>query len=130
MTSPGGWRAASQDRGSGTVATVAVLMMLVVTAAVGVWMSGWIGCVHQARNVADLSAVAAAQAHQLGGDGCAVARATAELNRAQLSECGVTIGAGEFIVDVQVEVELRPQVRGGPTRVTEQARAGLVDAAT
>lgn len=129
MISPGGWRVATQDRGSGTVLTVAVLMVLVVTAAVGVWMSGWIGCIHQARNAADLSAVAGAQAHQLGGDGCAVALATAQLNGAELSSCEVTIGAGEFIVDVQVELELRPHVRGGPTRVTEKSRAGLVGAA-
>lgn len=126
MTGAGHWRVATQDRGSGTVLTVAIMMVLVLMAAVGVWISGWLGCMHQARNAADLGAVAGAQAHQLGGDGCAVARATAELNGGQLSECEVTTGAGEFIVDVQVEVELRPQVRGGPTRVTEQARAGVV----
>ncbi|GAA2183139.1 hypothetical protein GCM10009785_25440 [Brooklawnia cerclae] len=106
--------------------TVAVVLVLVLVAGVGVWQVSWLGSGRRARAVADLVALSAAHAQQEGRDGCEVAGGTAEGNGARLEECEVTTGYGEFVVDVTVSVRVVPQVPGAPGAAVAGARAGIV----
>lgn len=114
------------QRGGGSVLTIAVVMVLAVVGMVGAWQAGWLSSGARARSVADLVALAAADAQQSGRPACEVAQQAATDNQAELESCEVTTGWGEFVVDVAVAVRLTPQVAGAPTTVRATARAGVV----
>lgn len=91
---------------------------------VGVWIAGWIDSVHRARSAADLAALAGAQAHVKDGDACAAARAAATRNGGRVASCDVQGGRRDFLVAVEVRLELRPVVGGVHRAVVEKAIAG------
>ena len=105
---------------------LAVVIVLMLVAAVGAWFSGWLASGARARAVADVVAIAAAQAQRDGRPACPVAEQAAAANDAVLANCEVTTGWGEFIVDIAVDVEMRPQIAGAPQRAHAESRAGVV----
>ncbi len=105
---------------------VAVMIALMMVAAVGAWFSGWLASGGRARSAADLVAIAAAQAQRDGRQACPTAELAAAANDAVLTDCEVTTGWGEFVVDVTVEVQLRPQIAGAPQSAHAESRAGIV----
>lgn len=121
-----GRRPVRDERGSGSILVVSVVTVLVLLGVVVAWQGSWLTSGARARSVADLVALGAARAQQDGQAACPVAEEVAADNRARLVECEVTTGWGEFIVDVVVEVDLVPQVAGGPRVVTADSRAGVV----
>ena len=95
---------------------LAVVIVLMLVAAVGAWFSGWLASGARARAVADVVAIPA----------CPVAEQAAAANDAVLANCEVTTGWGEFIVDIAVDVEMRPQIAGAPQSAHAESRAGVV----
>ncbi len=119
-------RTRHSQRGSGTMMILAVMIVITMVAVVGAWFAGWLASGARARAAADLVAIAAAQAQSEGRSACPVAQEAAAANQAELTACEVTTGWGEFIVDVAVEVELRPQIPGAPQAAHAESRAGIV----
>lgn len=105
---------------------VGVLAALLLFGAAAILVSGYAVAAHGARNAADLAALSGAQTMSGGGDACAGAAAIARRNGTTLTRCRVTGEAGDFVVAVTVEVVVDPRVRGLPTRLTQQAWAGVV----
>ena len=114
------------QRGSGSMLTVCVVLGVFLVGLVMAWQGSWLASGGRARSVADLVALSAARAQQAGRPACEVADLAASRNSARLSACEVTTGWGEFVVDVTVEVELVPQLPEGPRRATAESRAGVV----
>jgi secretion/DNA translocation related TadE-like protein len=110
---------ADAERGSATLFAVAVIGLLVlVGAALGV-VGAMVHAHRVAQSAADLAALAGAQAHQRGADGCAAAAAIATANGATLDSCA-TAGA-----DLQVRVTVAgPHWLGQSHDLSAQARAG------
>ncbi len=95
----------------------------------GYWVAGWLSSIHQARNVADLAALAsAAEFEQSGSDSqaCDAARSTALSNGARLVDCEVSGNSGSFVVEVTVTTELKPVMFGKPNWVAETSKAGVI----
>lgn len=121
-------RRARDERGSGSGLVAMICLICLGMGAVTMVLTWWVGCAEQARNVADLAALAGAHAKAAGDDACSGATANAVVNGGRVITCDVNESAtGEFIVTVSVEVELRPHVQGGPRAVTATARAGAVE---
>ena len=114
------------QRGSGSMLVVSMSIALMAVGLVMAWQGSWVASHARARSVADLVALSAARAQLAGAPACATAERSASDNHAELSECQVTTGWGEFIVDVTVEVSLTPQVAGGPRAVQADSRAGVL----
>ena len=114
------------QRGSGSMLTVCVVLGVFLVGLVMAWQGSWLASGGRARSVADLVALSAARAQQAGRPACEVADLAASRNSARLSACEVTTGWGEFVVDVTVEVDLVPQLPEGPRRATAESRAGVV----
>lgn len=104
--------------------TAVVLMCLGVATTLALVVTGWIGCLHAARQDADLAALAGAGANVRGLDACAAARSEAASNGGELVSCEVNGDSQNFAVRVRVRVELRPHVRAGPTTIAANAVAG------
>jgi secretion/DNA translocation related TadE-like protein len=101
----------------GVVVLLSYVMMLV---------AGYAVAYHRARAAADLVAVSAAGAFELGQDACGQARRSAAGNGAALVGCdrvGDQIG---FVVTVRVSVPTPSHVAGLPSRVQAEAHAGPV----
>lgn len=103
-----------------------VLAALLVFGAAAALVSGYAVAAHGARNAADLAALSGAQVMSDGGDACAAATTIARRNGTTLTRCRVTGEAGDFVVSVTVEVVVDPRIRGLPTRLSQQAWAGVV----
>lgn len=116
----------NDERGSGSILVVGVVMVLLVVGLVVGWQAAWLVSGVRARSAADLVALAAAGAQQTGRPACPVAEKTADANGARLVSCEVTTGWGEFVVDVAVEVDLVPRFADGPQSTSAESRAGVV----
>lgn len=114
------------QRGGGSALTLGVVIIVLLLGFVGATQVGWLSSGARARSVADLVAIAAAQAQQDGQPACEAAEQAAEANNAALSSCELTTGWGEFIVDVSVTVGVRPQLAGAPQTAQAASRAGVV----
>ncbi|WP_277066369.1 Rv3654c family TadE-like protein [Propionibacterium acidifaciens] len=114
------------ERGSGTALSASIIVVLCVTAFWVLVLSGWIASDQRARQAADLAALAGAHAHEKGASACDAAREYAQRNGGELADCDVSAGGGEYIVHVEVSVELRPALAGAPSRVNERAHAGFL----
>lgn len=108
------------DRGSGTMAGVALIIVVGVLLAATASAGNLLLCQTHAQSAADLAAISAAMAVRNGtADSCAVARSIAVANGASLDSC-VTDAE-----DVQVSVSVSTQVPFAPY-VSRSARAGPV----
>lgn len=126
MASSGQCRSHTDERGSGSMLVVCVVMVLLVIGLLVSWQAAWLVSGARARSAADLVALAAARAQQTGRPACPVADETAEANAARLVSCEVITGWGEFVVDVAVEVDLVPRFTEGRQTSRAESRAGVV----
>lgn len=134
-------RRVRDERGSGTVLTIAATTVLVSLSTVlligGGYLIGW----RQAANSADLTALSAATAaggltpdpgvsrvsKDQASSLCAVAKATARANGAQLVECKVRGVLPAVVVAVEVQMTVSPPVRGLPTELPAKAWASSAE---
>lgn len=108
------------DRGSGTMAGVALIIVVGVLLAATASAGNLLLCQTRAQSAADLAAISAAVAVRNGtADSCAVARSIAVANGASLDSCVTDVE------DVQVSVSVSTQVPFAPY-VSRSARAGPV----
>jgi len=114
------------ERGSGTVLMMSVILIAAMVAFVCACLLAWFGCVHKARAAADLAALAGADAHASGGNACEAAKLTAARNQAELTACKVDSNGVQFIVRVAVQVDAKPQIFIGPQRFGHKSEAGNV----
>ena len=84
------------DEGSATVTASGIITAVVSLALAVVALGVHTSDTHRARVAADLAAVAGATAMYRGGDACATADRTAQLNGARVVSCEVT--AGDVVV--------------------------------
>jgi secretion/DNA translocation related TadE-like protein len=107
------------QRGSATLLVLAMAsVLLLVGAAVGV-VTAMVRAHRVAQSAADLTALAAAQTLQVGGDPCARAAEIAVANGARLTSCA----ADARLVTVRVTVD-GPHWLGQEADLTAEARAG------
>jgi secretion/DNA translocation related TadE-like protein len=107
------------DAGFAAPAAVALTGLVLVAALVGAAMGRVLVDQRRAAAAADLAALAAATALQVGGSPCSAARRSASRNGAELSGCAVA--------EEQVRVELvvsTPALLGRVVRVAATAHAG------
>ncbi|WP_203567814.1 Rv3654c family TadE-like protein [Aestuariimicrobium ganziense] len=112
------------ERGAGTVLTAVVLLGLCLCLAVGLVAVGWMSSRRHATQVADLAALAGAQAFARGDRACPVATEVADRNEATVTGCATEGERSAFVVRVEVQVQLRPHLRGAPGTVTVTGVAG------
>lgn len=108
----------TDERGVATVYAVGLVAVLVVASVLLTLVASLFVGRREAEKAADLAALAGAQAHQAGADGCAAARERAEQNGAAVTSCALD-GA-----DVLVEVEVRGRRLLARLAVPGRARAG------
>lgn len=137
----------TDERGSGTVLTIAALAVLVSMAMVlligGGYLIGW----RKAANAADLAALSAATAAGSGGFDtgssayqpavgvakgesrriCKLANQTARANGVRLEECTVRGVPPAVVVEVEVAFAVPSPVRGLPKRLSAKAWASSAD---
>jgi len=114
------------ERGSGTVLMMGVMTLTAMTAFVAACLMSWIRCVHQTRSVADLAALAGAEALNAGRDACDTAAVTATSNRTTMTACVIESNGIDFVVRVTVQMDAKPQVPFGPTQFVHTSEAGHV----
>jgi secretion/DNA translocation related TadE-like protein len=120
----GSVNAGSDDRGSGTVWTVALIGAVWTVAAMAMAVGGARAARHRAHAAADLAALAAAAHVAEGAErACLLAARVARDSQARLHECAVH-GA---VADVIVTSQVRSLPRLGRLTATARARAGPVD---
>lgn len=114
------------DRGAGTVLIAVVIMALALATLGAAWMVGWVTSVHRADRLADLAALAGAEATSSGRDGCAAARQVAGRNGGRVDECELRGQVPSFVLVVKVSTPLRPEIRlpRAPRRALGSAAAG------
>ena len=117
-------RLGHDERGSGTVVMMAVVLIVAMVAFVVACLIAWFGGMHRARAAADLSALAAGQAYAKGRDACSAAKSTAASNHATMTACTVESNGYDFIVTVSVQVAAQPQLVFGPDHFSAQSHAG------
>lgn len=100
-----------RDDGSATVTSAGLITAVTALAFAVIAVCGRVADSHRAAVVADLSAVAAATAHYLGFDACAVAEQTAALNAATISACAIADGD---VVVTAVKGRAHASARAGP----------------
>jgi secretion/DNA translocation related TadE-like protein len=118
--SPQRGRRRNNERGSGTIFTLLMsLLLLLAVAMATIWSAISVGR-HKLAAAADLTALSAAQAIQSPAtDPCAVAQRIATIHHVQLADCQIT---GDT-VSVQVATRLTLANLAHPT-LTTTARAG------
>lgn len=128
MTLRGGHRAAgcSRERGSGTVLSAAVVLVLAVVAAALLVLSGYLAAVHHARAAADLVALSGAARYVHGADACRASAQLALANRVRLAGCRVRGDQLDFVVDVSVAQAVAAPLALLPPEVTATAHAGRI----
>lgn len=115
-----------RERGAATLAVAGALLMLLVLTGAAAVVAGYLVATHRARGAADLAAVSAAGRHAAGLPGCPVAHQLATVHGATLRRC-TEVGDGiDFVVSVEVAVEVAVPAPGLPTRITARAHAGRV----
>jgi secretion/DNA translocation related TadE-like protein len=108
-----------------TVATVAVLGVLVLVLVGGAAVASAVSAAHRARSAADLGALAGAAALEAGAgprEACVRADALVASNGARLTGCTAS-GDGSLLVVDEVPITLRLP-GGGPDMATARSRAG------
>lgn len=103
---------------------IGVMLVVVMVSLVTVCIAGYLLAVHRGRSAADLAALSGAVALGSGEDPCARARSNAESNGAQVTSCSSVGDYIDFVVSVEVQVQVRVLAPGLPSKVTARAWAG------
>jgi secretion/DNA translocation related TadE-like protein len=121
-------RRLSGEQGSGTILVLAVALILGVVMLSVVLVGQATTIRHRAESAADLAALAGADQARVGGDACAAAQRTAQLNGARVMSCSTASAADgpvPAVGEVTVVVAVSAAVLGGRTlAATARARAG------
>jgi len=120
------FRSNADERGSGTVLTLSVMLITAMVAFIAACVLSWFGCIHQTRTAADLASLAGAGAFDAGGDACATARATATSNHTTMTACNVDTNGVDVVVRVTVQIDARPAVAFGPSEFSHTSEAGHI----
>lgn len=119
----------ADERGSGTVLGMAMMLFSWLAVLVVAVTGSWIWQAHSAALTADLVALSGAHALVAGESACLSAKDISESNGAELTACNVVANdAGEFLVKVTVSVPTRPRVPMVFEEVSVQAQAGMLAA--
>lgn len=111
------------ERGAGTVFALMWVGVLVTLGMASVLAVGVVTTHRRSQAAADLSALAGAQAHQRGADGCAAAGSVAARNGARLASCRlvgrdllvtVSMPAPGVLGEGSAGLSLRARARAGP----------------
>lgn len=121
-----GRAARADERGTGSSPVAAIIVIVCGAAFWTLVLAGWIASDQRARQAADLAALAGAHAHKQGAQACRAAGEYARRNGGELTDCSVSTGTGEYIIHVEVAVDLRPALPGAPVAVHEKAHAGFL----
>lgn len=121
MTGPG--HRGREQRGSATLLMAGVMAVVVVLGGTAMLVTGYLLAQHGARAAADLSALSAAAAFQEGEAGCGQARRTAKGNGARVVSCDRVGDELDFVVTVEVVVDVSTRVPGLPREVRAAAHA-------
>lgn len=118
--------ATHRDRGAGSLLLVGAAGVLVLLTVGFLVLGHYLVLAHRARAVADLAAVAGAQAYarDQDADPCAAARRTAEVGGARVARCHRSGDEFDFVVAVRVELPASPPWPGLPDAVPAAAYAG------
>ena len=116
----------TDERGSGTVLMISVMLITAMVAFVAACLLSWFGCAHQARTAADLASLAGAGAFDSGSDACAAARTTAASNHTSMTGCSVDTNGVDVVVRVTVQTDARPAVAFGPKSFSQTSEAGHI----
>ncbi|MBD3143295.1 Rv3654c family TadE-like protein [Microbispora bryophytorum] len=120
-----GGACSSQERGSATIWTVALMAAVWAVAMVAVQVGVARVARHRAQSAADLGALGAARvALAVPDEACDRAQAITSANGASLRSCSLSDGVAEVAVAVRFVVPLL-----GPATATASASAGPVGAA-
>ena len=118
--------ALGQDRGSGTIAAIGVLLVAAALVVVVATAGAARAAASQARSVADLSALAGAEALARGGDACAVVAETAQASGAVVVACeqqgqdvGVRVRSAPLEGAFAVLGGAAAGARAGPSRLVQ-----------
>jgi secretion/DNA translocation related TadE-like protein len=114
---------AGDERGSGTMIMIGVVVVVLALAWAATVISGYLLAGHRAKSAADLAAVSGASAVLRGEQGCPTARRIAARQRAvaRCEQVGDTI---DFVVTVHAVVTVPLTLPGLPTQVGATGHAG------
>ena len=119
-------RSGPRDRGSASVLMLGVMVVVMTLSFAAMVIAGYLVSAHRARGTADLAALSGAAAYQRGDDACGEAKRTARRNGAAVVGCEQVGDLVDFVVSVEVRVDVRTGFRGLPRTVRAQAHAGPV----
>lgn len=112
------------ERGSGTMLTVGMCLVLLVVAWATAVAVAWLGAARSAQSAADLAALAGVAAVVEGHDACVAAGQVAQANHARLDACRSLSSGPVSVVEVTVTRRLEPAMPSGPERIARSATAG------
>ncbi len=112
------------ERGAGTILTAAATVVVSIAGCLLILAGGLLIQLQQTQNAADLAALAGAAAQSQGQDACAAVRAAAQRNSVQVVSCQLLQAPGSFVVAVQVERRLQPNLLLSEVRSVREAAAG------
>lgn len=111
------------EAGAGVVLVIGLVAVLLLVATLGASAAVVVIVHRRAQAAADLSALGAAAAAQVGKDGCAAAADLAQRNGARLRSCTVNGTRADVVVEVPLPVG------PGTRQLVARARAGPAGAA-
>ncbi|SEP64126.1 Rv3654c family TadE-like protein [Microlunatus flavus] len=114
------------ERGSGTLLVVGVMAVVGVVAAVAMVAAAYLVAGHQARGAADLAALSGAAAYAEGRAPCPAAARLAKANGGRLASCDRVGDDVDYVVSVEVVVDVGVRVPGLPRHLEGRAHAGPV----
>lgn len=120
------WPGRRDERGSGTLLVVGVMAVVGVVAMAAMVAAAYLVAGHQARAAADLAALSGAAAYAEGRSPCPAATRLARTNGARLTSCDQVGDDVDYVVSVEVVVEVGVRVPGLPRRLGGRAHAGPV----
>ncbi len=115
------------QRGSASVLLAGVMGVVVLLGYTLMVLAGYAVAYRRARTVADLVALSAAAAFEVGADACGQAKRSASSNGAGLVSCERVGDQVGFVVTVRVSIATPGQVSGLPRQVRAEAHAGPVE---
>lgn len=115
-----------RERGSASVMMLGVMAVVMMLSFAAMVIAGYLVGAHRARGAADLAALSGAAAYQRGDDACGEVKRTARRNGAVVVGCEQVGDLVDFVVSVEVRVDVRTGFSGLPRTVRAQAHAGPV----
>lgn len=116
------------ERGVGSLLVALVVLFVFALSLAATWFGVARAAAVRLQGAADLAALAGAEAQRLHRQACEAVRASAAANTGRVTRCEVTGDEVEFVVSVELTVE----VRFGPVQLSNlsaQAHTGVITGA-